>query len=105
MRTPGGSACTSIRRRLTPSSLPFEDESFDLVFGHAVLHHIPDLPRAFSEFERVLAPGGTVIFAGEPSRYGDRIAGYPKRMAGALAPLWRRAVGAGPASSRRRGAR
>src|SRR6476661_6005792 len=22
--------------------LPFEDESFDLVFGHAVLHHIPD---------------------------------------------------------------
>src|SRR5690606_17350670 len=23
--------------------LPFEDESFDLVFGHAVLHHIPDL--------------------------------------------------------------
>ena len=29
-----------------PSELPFEDESFDLVFGHAVLHHIPDLePR------------------------------------------------------------
>ncbi len=24
-------------------ALPFEDESFDLVFGHAVLHHIPDL--------------------------------------------------------------
>src|SRR3954470_9797517 len=22
-------------------ALPFEDESFDLVFGHAVLHHIP----------------------------------------------------------------
>src|SRR4051794_40187038 len=28
-------------------ALPFEDESFDLVFGHAVLHHIPDLDRAF----------------------------------------------------------
>ncbi len=26
--------------------LPFADESFDLVFGHAVLHHIPDLGRA-----------------------------------------------------------
>ncbi len=25
--------------------LPFEDASFDLVFGHAVLHHIPDLQR------------------------------------------------------------
>jgi ubiquinone/menaquinone biosynthesis C-methylase UbiE len=80
-------------------SLPFQDESFDLVFGHAVLHHIPDLPRAFSEFERVLAPGGTVLFAGEPSRYGDRIAGYPKRFAGAIAPLWRRAIGADAAST------
>jgi ubiquinone/menaquinone biosynthesis C-methylase UbiE len=77
--------------------LPFDDESFDLVLGHAVLHHIPDLQRAFGEFERVLAPGGTVLFAGEPSRYGDRLAGVPKRFATTLAPLWRRAIGAGPA--------
>jgi SAM-dependent methyltransferase len=74
--------------------LPFADESFDLVLGHAVLHHIPDLERAFAEFSRVLAPGGTVLFAGEPSRYGDRLARVPKRAAGALAPLWRRALGA-----------
>jgi ubiquinone/menaquinone biosynthesis C-methylase UbiE len=74
--------------------LPFEDESFDLVLGHAVLHHIPDLPRAFREFERVLSPGGTVMFAGEPSRYGDRLAKVPKRFATAIAPMWRRAVGA-----------
>jgi len=77
--------------------LPFEEASFDLVFGHAVLHHIPDLERAFEEFARVLAPGGTVMFAGEPSRYGDRLAGVPKRAAGALAPVWRRAIGARPA--------
>lgn len=77
--------------------LPFEDASFDLVFGHAVLHHIPDLERAFEEFARVLAPGGTVLFAGEPSRYGDRLAGVPKRAAGTLAPVWRRAIGARPA--------
>jgi ubiquinone/menaquinone biosynthesis C-methylase UbiE len=77
--------------------LPFADGSFDLVLGHAVLHHIPDLPQALSEFERVLAPGGTMVFAGEPSRYGDRLANVPKRFAGALAPLWRRAMGAGPA--------
>lgn len=77
--------------------LPFADESFDLVLGHAVLHHIPDLSQAFAEFARVLAPGGTLLFAGEPSRYGDRLANVPKRFATAVAPLWRRAVGAGEA--------
>ena len=81
----------------TPSALPFADQSFDLVLGHAILHHIPDLPRAFAEFERVLAPGGTLLFAGEPSRYGDRLANVPKRVAGKVAPLWRRAIGARPA--------
>ncbi|HYM44834.1 MAG TPA: class I SAM-dependent methyltransferase [Solirubrobacteraceae bacterium] len=77
--------------------LPFEDDSFDLVFGHAVLHHIPDLSRAFAEFARVLAPDGRIVFAGEPSRYGDRLARVPKGVAGAVAPLWRWAVGARPA--------
>ena len=45
----------------------------------------------------MLAPGGTVLFAGEPSRYGDRLARVPKRLAGAVAPLWRRAIRAAPA--------
>jgi ubiquinone/menaquinone biosynthesis C-methylase UbiE len=78
--------------RVDAERLPFADESFDLVLGHAVLHHIPDLQRAFAEFARVLAPGGTVLFAGEPSRVGDRLARVPKRAAGTLAPLWRRAI-------------
>jgi SAM-dependent methyltransferase len=75
-------------------ALPFEDESFDLVFGHAVLHHIPDLDRAFAEFHRVLRPGGAIAFCGEPSRYGDRLAALPKRAGVALAPAWREMVGA-----------
>jgi len=79
--------------------LPFADESFDLVFGHAVLHHIPDLERAFAEFARVLAPGGTLLFAGEPSRYGDQLARVPKRFATVVAPLWRRAIGAARAGA------
>ncbi|HEU4656988.1 MAG TPA: class I SAM-dependent methyltransferase, partial [Capillimicrobium sp.] len=78
--------------------LPFDDASFDLVFGHAVLHHIPNLDRAFGEFMRVLRPGGTFIFAGEPSRVGDRIAAVPKRTAFKLSPLWRAALGAREAS-------
>jgi SAM-dependent methyltransferase len=69
--------------------LPFEDESFDIVFGHAVLHHIPDLARAFAEFRRVLRPGGVIAFCGEPSRYGDRLAAIPKRAGLLAAPAWR----------------
>ncbi len=76
-------------------TLPFPDDSFDLVFGHAILHHLPDLDGAFREFRRVLRPGGAIAFAGEPSRYGDRLAAYPKRAALAVAPAWRRLVGAG----------
>jgi ubiquinone/menaquinone biosynthesis C-methylase UbiE len=79
-------------RACDAESLPFEDETFDLVFGHAVLHHLPDLGQAFREFHRVLRPGGTLVFAGEPSRVGDRIAAYPKRAAVRAAPVWRRAL-------------
>ena len=78
-------------------SLPFRDESFDLVLGHAVLHHLPDLDRAFAEIRRVLRPGGRILFAGEPSFLGDRIARVPKRAALVVAPLWRRALHAAPA--------
>jgi ubiquinone/menaquinone biosynthesis C-methylase UbiE len=79
------------------AELPFEDESFDLVLGHAVLHHLPALDRSFAEFARVLKPGGVLFFAGEPSRHGDRIAALPKRAAVRVAPLWRRALKLRPA--------
>jgi SAM-dependent methyltransferase len=83
--------------RADAESLPFADGSFDLVLGHAVLHHLPNLRRAFGEFRRVLRPGGRIVFAGEPSRLGDRIASYPKRGASALAPTWRRLMRASAA--------
>jgi SAM-dependent methyltransferase len=86
-------------RACDAAELPFEDGAFDFVFGHAVLHHLPDLPAAFRAFHRVLRPGGALAFAGEPSRYGDRLAAVPKRAAKALAPVWRAAMRAGPAAS------
>jgi ubiquinone/menaquinone biosynthesis C-methylase UbiE len=54
--------------------LPYDDETFDIVIGHAVLHHIPDLDACFAEILRVLKPGGRFVFAGEPTRHGDYVA-------------------------------
>jgi ubiquinone/menaquinone biosynthesis C-methylase UbiE len=79
--------------------LPFPDDTFDLVLGHAVLHHLPNLEASFAEFARVLKPGGTLVFAGEPSRHGDKLAAVPKRAAHALAPVWRALLRAAPAAA------
>ena len=46
--------------------LPFADESVDVVFGMAVLHHL-ELRLAAREVRRVLRPGGRAIFR-EPVR-------------------------------------
>jgi ubiquinone/menaquinone biosynthesis C-methylase UbiE len=38
--------------------LPFEDESFDYVYSHGVLHHCDEPEQVVSEIFRVLRPGG-----------------------------------------------
>ncbi len=38
--------------------LPFGEGSFDAVVSRAVFEHLPDLPAALDELNRVLAPGG-----------------------------------------------
>lgn len=41
--------------------LPFDDDSFDIVFARAVLHHTSDLGLACAELLRVLKPGGIML--------------------------------------------
>jgi ubiquinone/menaquinone biosynthesis C-methylase UbiE len=54
--------------------IPYDDNTFDLVVGHAVLHHIPDVELSLREVVRVLKPGGRFVFAGEPTNAGESYA-------------------------------
>jgi len=48
--------------------MPFADNSFDIVFGSAVLHHSKDLKAVFAEIRRVLRPGGRLVLINEAGR-------------------------------------
>jgi len=46
----------------TGENLPFEDNSFDVVFCCDVLEHVQDLPKVISEISRVLKNRGVFIY-------------------------------------------
>jgi ubiquinone/menaquinone biosynthesis C-methylase UbiE len=49
-------------------SLPFEDETFDLVTAYSVFHHLADHRPVLAEAHRVLRPGGVLYVDLEPNR-------------------------------------
>ncbi len=74
LRNAQGAGIALEGRMADAESIPYPDDSFDLVVGHAVLHHIPDVELAMREVLRVLRPGGRFVFAGEPTAQGDVVA-------------------------------
>ena len=40
---------------------PFDDNSFDLIFSHGVLHHVPNILQAQKEIARILKPNGLLV--------------------------------------------
>ncbi len=47
--------------------VPFENNSFDILYMVATFHHFADPGRALSEFARVLKPGGLIVMGVEPN--------------------------------------
>lgn len=48
-------------RQGSATAIPWPDDTFDMVFSHGVLHHIPDIRQAQAEIHRVLRPGGMLV--------------------------------------------
>jgi SAM-dependent methyltransferase len=44
-------------------TLPYERETFDVVYSFQVFEHIQDISKTFSEIERILRPGGSLVGA------------------------------------------
>lgn len=55
----------------------FASDSFDLIYGHGILHHL-DLRRSFSELRRTLRPGGMAVFM-EPLGHNPLLNWYRAR--------------------------
>jgi ubiquinone/menaquinone biosynthesis C-methylase UbiE len=79
-------------------SLPFRDQSVDVVICAQVYEHVPDAERLIQEINRVLEPGGTVFFSGpnwlfpvEPHYYLPFLHWLP----GPMADLYLRLTGKG----------
>ncbi len=47
-------------KRVEPGPLPFDDESFDVVFSNGTIIHIHDKGALFREIYRILRPGGCI---------------------------------------------
>ena len=59
-------------------SIPYEDDTFDIILANHMLYHVPDLDRAITEVKRVLKPDGR-FYAGTG---GDN--GMPKFLSGVV---------------------
>ena len=51
----------------TAESIPYEDETFDIVHASSVIEHVLDVEKTFSEVNRVLKPGGVFWFSAASS--------------------------------------
>jgi ubiquinone/menaquinone biosynthesis C-methylase UbiE len=53
--------------------LPFEDNSFDIIFANYMLYHVPNIPKAIAELRRVLKPDGLLFAASNGDQHMKKI--------------------------------
>lgn len=69
---------------MNAEDMTFEDNTFDLVFGSGIIHHL-NVEKSFSEIARVLKPGGQALFL-EPLGHNPLINWYRDRTPEARTP-------------------
>jgi ubiquinone/menaquinone biosynthesis C-methylase UbiE len=72
--------------RATAESLPFPDDSFDTAVCTLVLCTVQDPQRTLAELERVLKPGGSLLFLEHVRSDDPALARWQDR----FTPIWRR---------------
>jgi ubiquinone/menaquinone biosynthesis C-methylase UbiE len=60
--------------------LPYCAKVFDMVVGHAILHHIPDIEQTLCEAYRLTKEGGMCLFFGEEVRKGSKFTRWPGKV-------------------------
>ncbi len=71
-------------QRMNAEDLEFADNSFDIICGRAILHHL-DLRKAISEIARTLRADGSAIFV-EPLGHNPILNAYRRRTPGLRTP-------------------
>jgi ubiquinone/menaquinone biosynthesis C-methylase UbiE len=61
--------CTAKTVQADAAAMPFEENSFDVVFVASVVHLVPDPGPILREAERVCRPGGRIVVAGPWSKH------------------------------------
>ncbi len=66
--------------QIDAQSIPYPDETFDVVIANHMLYHVPDRPKAIGEICRVLKPGGQLIATTVGDQHMDEINRWLKRI-------------------------
>jgi len=66
--------------QIDAQSIPYSDETFDIVIANHMLYHVPDRPKALAEIRRVLKTGGHIIATTVGNRHLAEINKWLKRV-------------------------